>query len=342
MARNKELIRQWQILRDIDGARNGITVPKLAAEREVHQKTIRRDLEALQKAGFPLYDAKVNGTTMWRMQPNALKGLEHTSWSLTELCALYFSRAMLDTLAGAPFEADLCTAFAKLENVMPARIRRFLDRVPFLLQVKRTGRRRKNDRRLRDILPRAVDASLERRRVTMQYDSASSRRVKEYVVEPHRLAYAHGGIYLIAYVPEYGELRTFAVERIRTFAATDEHFEPRPVPREPFEHSLGVHTGTPGEIAIEFDPRVAAYVREREWHPTQAIVEQPDGSLRVTLRVCDDRALRSWILSFGPLARVIAPAQLASDICEELDEARLQYGPRHAFARAQQPRKLAS
>src|SRR5512139_1789701 len=124
MARNKELIRQWQILRDIDGARNGISIQKLAAERDVHQKTIRRDLEALQKAGFPLYDTKVNGTTMWRMYPNALKGLENTSWSMTELCALYFSRTMLDTLAGAPFETDLATAFAKLEKVMPARIRR--------------------------------------------------------------------------------------------------------------------------------------------------------------------------------------------------------------------------
>lgn len=59
MARNSELIRQWEILREIDGARTGIAIAKLASMRRVHQRTIRRDVEALCKAGFPLYDDKI-------------------------------------------------------------------------------------------------------------------------------------------------------------------------------------------------------------------------------------------------------------------------------------------
>jgi predicted DNA-binding transcriptional regulator YafY len=62
MARNSELIRQWEILREIDGARTGIAVAKLASMQRVHQRTIRRDVDALCRAGFPLYDDKVNGT----------------------------------------------------------------------------------------------------------------------------------------------------------------------------------------------------------------------------------------------------------------------------------------
>lgn len=54
MARNSELVRQWEILRDIDCARNGIAIPKLAAMRHVHQRTIRCDIDALCRAGFPL------------------------------------------------------------------------------------------------------------------------------------------------------------------------------------------------------------------------------------------------------------------------------------------------
>ena len=50
------------------------------------------------------------------MQPNALKGLADTTWSVTELCALYFSRTMMEALAGAPFEAELSMAFAKLDK----------------------------------------------------------------------------------------------------------------------------------------------------------------------------------------------------------------------------------
>jgi predicted DNA-binding transcriptional regulator YafY len=49
------------------------------------------------------------------------------------------------------------------------------------------------------------------------------------------------------------------------------------------------------------------------------------GGVAVTLDVCLDRALQSWILSFGPFARVLAPQQLARDIAEQFEEARARY-----------------
>ena len=104
MARNSELIRQWEILRAIDAARGGIPVAKLAAARAVHPRTIRRDLEALAKAGFPLYDDQVNGTTMWKLGAKPFRGLTETGLGVTELCALYFSRSIMKALAGAPFQ----------------------------------------------------------------------------------------------------------------------------------------------------------------------------------------------------------------------------------------------
>jgi predicted DNA-binding transcriptional regulator YafY len=42
--------------------------------------------------------------------------------------------------------------------------------------------------------------------------------------------------------------------------------------------------------------------------------------------VCNDWALRSWILSFGPLARVVSPPQLAAQIRDEIQRAREHYG----------------
>src|SRR4051812_20598370 len=196
MARNAELIRQWHILRAIDGARLGIPIQKLASERNAHQRTIRRDLEALQKAGFPLYDEKVNGTSLWRLQPNGFKGLENTTWSLTELCALYFSRATMGAVAGAPFDPDFALAFAKLDKALPAQMRRSLDRLPSLIEAKPAPRKKQDSRKVREHLARAMDASLDQRRVQMRYASASSGRAKDYLVEPHRLTFADGGMYL--------------------------------------------------------------------------------------------------------------------------------------------------
>lgn len=141
------------------------------------------------------------------------------------------------------------------------------------------------------------------------------------------MAYAAGGIYLTAWVPEYNELRTFSIERIKTLAVLDEHFEPRPLPPEPFANSLGVHSGSPELIEIEFDASEADYVTEREWHRSQEFVEREGGSVVMRLCVCNDRALRSWILGFGRLARVITPASLARDLEIEFEAAHRRYAP---------------
>jgi predicted DNA-binding transcriptional regulator YafY len=328
VARNAELIRQWEILREIDGARNGVPIAKLAATRGVHSRTIRRDIQALCDAGFPLYDAKVNGTSMWKLTDRPFKGLEQTGLSVTELCALHFSRAMLTTLAGVPLADDLERALGKLERALPVASRKYLDKMPLVVKVKATGRKKQDERRTREIAARAIDASLSCRRVEMRYDSASSGRAKNYVVEPLRLSYADGGVYLLAYVPDYQQVRTFALERIQTLAMTDEHFEPRALPPEPFANSLGVHSGAPERIEVEFDPQVAAFVTSREWHRSQEIVEREDGSVLVRLCVCNDAPLRRWIHSFGPLARVVFPSTLAREIYEEIEEARERYAPR--------------
>jgi predicted DNA-binding transcriptional regulator YafY len=325
MARSSEVVRQWEILRGIDGARHGIAIAKLAAEHGVHQRTIRRDLDALGRAGFPLYDEKVNGTSMWKLRAKPFRSLEELGLTMTELCALYFSHSMLRALAGTPLTNDADHALLKIERALPAGCRKFLDQLPRVLTTKSTGRKKGDDRRLHDILARVLDATLLHRRASMRYASASSGRTKEYIVEPQRIAYAGGGIYLIAWVPEYRELRTFAAERIASFALLDDHFQPRPLPSEPFACSLGVHSGAAERIVIEFEPDVAPYVRDREWHSSQAITDRDDGGIVLTMDVCNDLPLRTWILGFGPSARVIAPVSLQEAVFEAADGMRRRY-----------------
>src|SRR5690606_27664628 len=52
--RNREVIRQWNLLRTLDARRHGATVAELARELSVTTRTIWRDLAALQEVGFPL------------------------------------------------------------------------------------------------------------------------------------------------------------------------------------------------------------------------------------------------------------------------------------------------
>jgi predicted DNA-binding transcriptional regulator YafY len=129
-------------------------------------------------------------------------------------------------------------------------------------------------------------------------------------------------------VPEYVQMRTFAVERIRKLSVLEESFNPiERLPEKPFAHSIGIHSGEPEAIEIQFAPNAAPYVRERDWHASQRIRDCADGSIVLSLSVCADWALRSWVLSFGPFARVVKPARLAESILEEIEEAREQYMP---------------
>ena len=325
MPRNAEVIRQWTILREIE-ASHGATIRRLAETTGVTTRTIRRDLEALQEAGFPLYDEAGDVAKRWKLDTRPFRRLDDTAFTLAELSALYFSRTLVECFALPPFGEDLRGAFAKLEAALGPRMRQFLDRLPDVIRAKAPPARRQDDRQQRAVIGRLLDAMLHQRRLDMLYHSRSSRREKMYRIDPYRLVYADGGLYLFAYVPRYRQVRTFAVERIRRLTPLDETFEPvENLSDAAFPHSLGIHQGPPERVELEFAPDLAPYVQERIWHPSQAVEPRGDGSVAVTMDVCNDGALRSWILSFGPGVRVTAPAALARRIAAELDRARARY-----------------
>jgi predicted DNA-binding transcriptional regulator YafY len=204
-------------------------------------------------------------------------------------------------------------------------MRQFLDRLPAVLAAK-PGPRARGGEAASDIVARLLEATLHFRVATMRYHSVSSGRVKDYVLHPYRLAFAQGGLYLLAYVPAYEAIRTFAVDRIKSVSLEKQTFTPRQdVPEDVFANSLGVNTGPPERVEIAFDAAIAPYVRARVWHASQEIRDGDAGSLTLTLHVCHDWPLRSWILSWGPFAHVVSPERLASQVRADLDAAGARY-----------------
>jgi proteasome accessory factor B len=323
--RNQEVIRQWRVLHALESSRHGVSIDALASELEVTTRTIRRDLAALQEAGFPLYDERdVDGHVRWRLDGQILKGLE-TGFTLAELCALYLSRNLLEAVAGTPFQRDLTNAFARLEKMLSPRMRQFLDRLPSVLAAK-PGPRARGDASASGLVAQLLEATLHFRVARMRYHSVSSARVKDYLVHPYRLLFAQGGMYLLAYVPEYDDVRTFAVDRIASVSLEKQTFTPRQtVGDDVFANSLGVNTGPAAPVEIHFDAKVAPYIRARVWHASQQIRDGSGGDILLTMDVCHDWALRSWILGWGPFARVVTPMTLAREVAADLEAARAQY-----------------
>ena len=340
MPRNQEVIRQWRVLHALESSRHGASINALSDELGVTTRTIRRDLAALQEAGFPLYDERDDdGHVRWRIDGQVLKGLE-TGFTLAELCALYLSRNILEAVAGTPFQRDLTNAFGRLEKMLSPRMRRFLDRLPSVLAAKAGPRARSEDASA-DRVSQLLEATLHFRSAEMRYYSVSSGRAKDYVVHPYRLMFANGGMYLLAYVPEYDDIRTFALDRVAAVSLRKDTFTPRQqVGDDVFANSLGVNTGPAAHVEIAFEAKVAPYVRARVWHASQQMRDEPDGGLVLAMDVCHDWVLRSWILSWGPFARVLVPDALAVDVRNDLSAAAARYEP--APARQLRPSRASA
>ena len=81
--RNAEVIRQWAILRDLESSRR-VTIDDLAERTGVSTRTIRRDLEALQSAGFPLFDEAARRQEVTGRSSSARSGASTTPASRSQ------------------------------------------------------------------------------------------------------------------------------------------------------------------------------------------------------------------------------------------------------------------
>jgi predicted DNA-binding transcriptional regulator YafY len=314
--RNAEVIRQWKILKTIEAGRY-TTAADMAEEHGVTERTIRRDLEALQEAGFPLYDERSEGRKVWRLIEGYRQRLNQ-SFTLSELAALYFGRNLMSFLGGSPFARDLESAFEKIREALPAKSLPYLSRIQDLFSARPDPM--KDYSKKRDVIAALIDAVLHQRKARLEYFSFNSRKTKSYQVDPYRVVYYHGGLYLYARVEEYAEVRTFAVERISRIEVLDQSFE---APKdfnvsEYAKGAFGIAGGKPEEVEVAFDATLAGYIRERVWHESQRLEERPDGSVLLRMSVAPGWELKSWIKGFIPHVKVLAPARLRDEISADL------------------------
>lgn len=326
MPRNAEVIRQWNILRSIEAAHYGLSVPDLAAAARVSKRTIYRDLIALQSVGFPLVDEVRENHTYWKLNTHPFRHLTQLGFSLSELCALYLSRRLVESLTGIPFQAALGDAFGKFAREVPPQMQAYLDKLPSVMSARPTGGKVPLSAAHDRMIEQLVDASVARHQVKMLYFSLSHQRKAEYLVYPLRFVYTHGAMYLRAWVPARNQVLTFAAQRIKRVSVLEERFDADPAwSEDTFSRSLGPNDGPTVHVVLHVERELTPIIAERQYHKSQRTTVRPDGSIMLELDVCDDVWLRSFILQFGHRVQVVGPAQLAREIREELDLARGQY-----------------
>jgi len=324
MARGDQLGRQWKLIQALSAYRTGKSAAELAQELGCHPRTVYRDLEALQVAGFPLYTDRVDGRSLWSFV-DTVKHQIPIPLSLTELMALYFSRDMLKVLKNTIFYDSLETLFQKIKATLPPEYINYLSGIEKSLKVGLSSYKEYGE--FTEALNSINKAVLNGKYIDMIYFTMSRKQETHRKVAPYKIWFFDGTFYLIGHCLLRNSVRLFAIDRIKSLCLTDESFQiPEDFNTEDFmRSSFGTFVGNLTTIKIHFETDIAGYIQERTWHESQEIEPQEDGSIIFKVTVAGTDEIKFWVLNWGAKATVLEPDSLRDEIKSEAEEMTKKY-----------------
>jgi predicted DNA-binding transcriptional regulator YafY len=321
--RGDQLARQWLLIQRLARSRAGAGLDTLSEELGCVRRTVYRDLDALMYAGFPVTSEKRAGKVYYRFLDSFEMG--QVPFTPDELLALAFSEDLLKTLEGTVFHDSIRAALVKIRAGLGPELSRYLERLSDGFRVLPGPHKRYEA--FRDTIRTLNSGVLESETLEMRYLTGRTGEESTRRIDPYKVWYHSGALYVIGLDHQSNEIRTFSVDRIQSIEQTEESF----LVDADFDFdaytasSFGVVADPPVSVRIRFTSDWATYVDEREWHASQSTQPLPDGRLELTMEVGATRELANWILSFGGGAEVVEPASLREEVMASLEAALTNY-----------------
>lgn len=204
---------------------------ELAERLGVTQRTVRRDIERLRELGYRI-ESTPGAAGGYRLEAgSAVPPLLLTDEEAVAIAIGLRLSASQRLVHGAD---TTLTALAKLEQVLPAPLRR---RVNALAETVQPAGIRSGAPVSTDLLGELALACRDHERVRFSY-TAASERVTQRRVEPHALAPADRHWYLLCWDLDRDDWRTFRVDRLTGVQHTRVFFTPKPLTPEEIEEFI--------------------------------------------------------------------------------------------------------
>ena len=322
--RGDQLARQWRILRHIEASKHGLTVADLADMEGIGLRTAYRDLVALQEAGFPLFTERVERSNRWAFVDTYTFQVPKP-FTMTELMSLLLYSDLVRVFEGTAMYESLQSLFQKVRSTLSPQTLAYLERMQstFAVGIKPY----KEYGKFRELLNQVNEAAVKHKRIEIQYHPLNRDKETRRKVDPYKIWFFEGTIYLIGLCHLRNEIRMFVLDRIRMLTVLGETF----VPPKDFDlnefmgHSFKVMHDELHTVKIRISPAWSRWVGEKIWHESQQARKMKDGSLELTFRVAGLDEIMRWVLSLGPEAKVIEPEALKDRTQESLRAALSQY-----------------
>jgi predicted DNA-binding transcriptional regulator YafY len=337
MARNEQLIRQHKLLQVLERYRFGRTLAELRDElvdelglTSLHPRSVRRDVEALQAAGFDVLSEETPRGRVWKLGPR-FRGAHKITASATELIALSLGRDLMHPLAGTPFWLGIESFWHKVQESLPSAVWSHYEKYRKILHV--LGMPAKSYEKHQGMLKTINRAILEHRVLEVEYQRLGQSTATRRRIEPYGVAFYHSSLYIVADAcdapVDANRVRHLKLDRFRRATALDEWFKPRDDfdLEKHLQQSMGMFAG--GEtkrFQIKISAYAAPWVEEDPWHPEQQVQRHDDGSITLTVNAAHDLEVIPRVLALGTEAELLAPKSSRRAIARIVSEMSTAYG----------------
>jgi len=280
---------------------------ELAQRLAVDVRTVRRDIQKLRDLGYPVHaipgaaDKQLGAGT--KLPPLLLDDEEAVA------VAVGLRTAASGAVTG--IEETSLRALAKLEQVLPARVRHRVDVLnEVTVTISAAGPTVDPD-----VLTAIATACREHERLRFDYhrhDGTDS--VRE--TEPHRLVHTGRRWYLVGWDTDRQDWRTYRVDRIRPRVPTGPRFDPRPAPDVDLAGYLARGVST---AVYRYQARITLYApaeaAAERIPPTVGVIEAVDPHtcvLHTGSNALDEIAV--YVALFGFRFRIDEPPELIAHI----------------------------
>jgi len=304
--------RVVQLLTTLQAGKN-YAVSDLAKMLGTSRRTIFRDLKELQTIGVPYhYSAKAGSYTI---DPEFF--LPPIDLNLQEALSLLLLVHKASGQIQLPFKNSALLAALKIENNLPAKIRQYCNKRLRNISTRVSPQAPMN--LLDKTFAQLQKAISKKQKVNIRYHSLFEGKIIDVELCPYHLMYNRRAWYVVGFSDVHKSIRTFKLNRIKELKITEKCF----VGGESFNVAdfLGrawsmIPEGRIYDIKLRFLPKVANNVTEVQWHSTQKVARNSNGSAIMEFRVDGLGEIIWWILGYGDQVQVLAPKVLRNKVLE--------------------------
>jgi predicted DNA-binding transcriptional regulator YafY len=323
MSRIKPVARAIKLLSLIERNANGLRVTDMADQLGAPPRAVYRDLQVLEELQVPFYTDKNGKESFWKLDPDYRNRLS-IPFTLSELLSLYLAQDSIRPLDGTVLYDSLQSLFEKVWPVLPKPL--FKQMVDLRGSFRSGIPAQKDYGTYREFI-KVIQEAIEGRKVLQLLYHPRDQTPAERKVNPYAVHLHNGTLYLIGHCHLRKDIRSFVVDRMQKIKLTDESFTvPSEFSLESYlRHSFGMFREDLVRVKVRFHKSLTRYLLERRWHPSQKNKKLKNGSLELAFEVAGTKEIKTWILGFGSLAKVLEPASLVKEIKDDLEKSLKSY-----------------